>query len=360
MTNKRGYFAISVTLYVAFAALGCGEASNAPSGAGGSAQFGSGGAAASTGGAAIGAAGGESAVGGSPVLSGGIGAAGGAASAGGGSAAGGAGETGGNLTGAGGMEATGGSVSAIESEGCGMPSPAPCDTAGSPCTIEANGREREYYVVLPAEYDANRAYPVVFQFHPLGGNAEQGMNMYNFRSNLPEAIYVTPDGLTSGQFQGWSNTDGEDEELTRNIVAAIETQYCIDKSRYFSGGFSFGGSMSYTAALCMDDIFRAVGIMAGAPISGAGSCEPEHPVAAWINHGTADEALPITMSTPLRDELVAKNGCDGTSRPVEPAPCVAYDNCANGYPVIWCEQADVGHAIPSYGAKAITDFFKQF
>ncbi len=222
------------------------------------------------------------------------------------------------------------------------------------------GSEREYYVVLPDDYDENQPYPVVFQFHPLGGNAEQGMNMYGVRPNFPDAIYVTPDGLTEGQFQGWGNTDGQDEEFTRAIVADIETKYCIDRSRYFSTGFSYGGSMSYTAALCMSDIFRAIGAMAGAPISGAGSCTPERPVAAWINHGTEDTALPITLSEPLRDELVEKNGCSTNTTRVEPAPCVAYDDCQSGYPVVWCEVQGAGHEIPGYSPTAIADFFKQF
>lgn len=226
--------------------------------------------------------------------------------------------------------------------------------------MDVDGVEREYYVVLPDDYDSSRAYPVVFQFHPLGGNAEQGMNMYRVQPELPDAIYVTPDGLTSGSYQGWPNTEGQDEALTRAIIAKIETQYCIDRSRYFSTGFSYGGSMSFTAALCMGDIFRAIGAMAGAPISGAGQCEPERPVAAWINHGEDDEALPIDMALPLRDKLIAKNGCSTETVPVEPAPCVAYQGCEPGYPVVWCQQPNTGHAIPNYSPTAIAEFFQQF
>jgi len=349
LVKNRIYSPVGILVLFAIHGLGCSTEAGSISGTGGaSGESNSRGTSPGTGGTGGNGTGGTS--------SGGMTSTGGAPSTGGAASGGSPGSTGGDSSTAG----SGGAIGTTQSAGCGNANPVPCDTSGSPCTISANGKARAYYVVLPDNYDESNPYPVVFQFHPLGGNAEQGMNMYNFRAHFPDAIYVTPDGLTSGQFQGWSNTDGEDEELTRNIVAMIEEQYCIDKTRYFSGGFSFGGSMSYTAALCMDDIFRAVGVMAGAPISGASSCDPDRPVAAWINHGTADDALQITLSEPLRDELVVKNGCGTMTKPIEPSPCVAYDDCDSGFPVVWCEQEGVGHAIPSYGAKAITDFFRQF
>jgi poly(3-hydroxybutyrate) depolymerase len=186
------------------------------------------------------------------------------------------------------------------------------------------------------------------------------MDMYRVRPNFMRAIYVTPQGLVDGQFRGWPNTDGRDETLTRAIVARIEEQYCIDRTRYFSTGFSYGGSMSFTAALCMSDLFRGIGAMAGAPISGAGQCVPERPVAAWINHGTDDEALSIELALPLRDALVEKNGCTQQTAAVEPSPCVAYQGCDEGYPVVWCEVQGAGHEIPSYSSTAIAEFFQQF
>ena len=57
--------------------------------------------------------------------------------------------------------------------------------------------------------------------------------------------------------------------MTRAMTAELEAKYCIDKARYYATGFSYGGSMSFTAACNMSDVFRAIGAMAGAPISGA-------------------------------------------------------------------------------------------
>jgi len=216
--------------------------------------------------------------------------------------------------------------------------------------------------VLPDDYDATHPYPVVFQYHPLGGSAEQGMNMYGIRPKFPEAIYVTPQGLQDGTYTGFPNTGGEDEAMTRAIIADIEAKYCIDRARYFSTGFSYGGSMSYTAACNMSDVFRAIGAMSGAPISGAKctSKAPERPVAVWATHGTKDEALGISMAEPIIEALVENNGCSTTTHPVDPSPCVEYEGCKEGYPVVWCVREGDTHGIPSFAAGAIATFFQQF
>jgi poly(3-hydroxybutyrate) depolymerase len=251
----------------------------------------------------------------------------------------------------------------IPSSGCAAtPTTTSCNTQNAPCTLNVNGTARTFYVQLPDSYDPTHPYPVVFEYHPLGGNGWQGLTMYQIRPKLPSAIYVSPDGLVSGQYQGFPNTNGEDEAMTRAIMADLEGKYCVDKGRYFATGFSYGGSMSYTAACNMSDVFRAIGAMSGAPISGA-TCttkQPARPVAVWATHGDADTALPITLAQPIIDALVKYNGCSSDTQPVDPSPCVAYQNCMDGYPVIWCVRPGDPHAIPSFAAAAIAKFFQQF
>jgi poly(3-hydroxybutyrate) depolymerase len=217
---------------------------------------------------------------------------------------------------------------------------------------------REFYVVLPDDYDSARPSPVVFQFHPLGGNAEQGMNMYRVRENFADAIYVTPQGL--GSSPGWPNTNGEDVAFVRAMMSDIEGQYCVDTSRYFSTGFSYGGIMSFTISCQMADEFRAIAPMAGFQFGMEGSCAPSRPIAAWIAHGSTDTVVDPDGAATLRDILIEENGCQSTSQPIDPSPCVAYDGCQSGYPVIWCLNEGQGHAIPNYSPTAIAEFFQQF
>lgn len=249
------------------------------------------------------------------------------------------------------------------STGCtATPTTTSCNTQGSPCTLDVAGNDRQFWVQLPDNYDPKHPYPVVFEYHPLGGNGWQGLTMYQVRPKFPNAIYVSPDGLKSGQYQGFSNTNGEDEALTRAMMTELEGKYCVDKARYFATGFSFGGSMSYTAACNMSDVFRAIGAMSGAPISGATctSKKPARPVAVWATHGDADQALPIDLAEPIIESFVKNNGCTMESKAVDPSPCIEYQGCTAGAPVTWCLRQGDDHSIPSFAAGAIAKFFGQF
>jgi len=220
---------------------------------------------------------------------------------------------------------------------------------------------RQYYLNLPSGYTGRTPVPVVWEYHPLGGNAKQGLTMYGLNSRLTNVIFVSPQGLTSGGNAGFPNTSGQDEMMTRAINAEMEAKYCIDKARYFATGFSYGGSMSFTAGCNMSDVFRGIAPMAGAPISGA-TCartKPARPVAVWATHGDADTALPITLAQPMIDAIVGYNGCTTTTKAVDPSPCVEYQGCMPGYPVVWCVRPGDPHAIPSFAAAAISTFFQK-
>jgi polyhydroxybutyrate depolymerase len=194
----------------------------------------------------------------------------------------------------------------------------------------------------------------------MGGNAKQGITMYGLNSKLTNVIFVSPQGL--GSTPGFPNTSGQDEAMTRAINAEIEGKYCIDTSRYFATGFSYGGSMSFTAACNMSDVFRAIGAMSGSTVSGA-TCankKPARMVAVWATHGDADTILSISPAQSMIQALAKANGCTTTTAAVDPSPCVAYQGCQEGYPVVWCVRPGDTHAIPSFGAAAITKFFQQY
>ena len=61
-----------------------------------------------------------------------------------------------------------------------------------------------------------------------------------------------------------------------------------------------------------------------------------------------------------RDTWAKANHCDTTKpMPVEPAPCVTYAGCDQGFPVHWCVQPGQTHSpMPSFSAPGAWNFFK--
>jgi poly(3-hydroxybutyrate) depolymerase len=314
-----------------------------------------------------GAAGGAPATGGSPpvatggtVGTGGVSPAGGSGSGGvpgvgglagtGGQASGGSG--GGTGGGSGGVPGVGGNGTGGGSGGGGSG-----DTTSAGCgtertltngnkTIQSGGQQRSYILRVPDDYDNTKPYRLIMAYHWLNGNSSQVANggeggstddpyygLWDLAEN--STIFVAPAGLDAG----WANTGGRDLDLTDAILAEIQDDLCIDTSRIFATGFSYGGGMSYALACARADVFRGVAIYAGAQLSG---CEGgTTPIAYFHAHGVNDDVLNISQGRGLRDKFVGLNGCT-SQNPPEPGVnsgthiCTSYEGCDDGYPLRWC------------------------
>jgi polyhydroxybutyrate depolymerase len=308
--------------------------------------------------------GGQPATGGSPTggaaqtggmeNTGGIATGGTAAGGGAGQSSGGGAAIGGS-SGAPAQGGAGGSGGSTPSTGCGASAP----PASGRYSIDVNGTTREYIVAVPDGYDSNQPYRLVFAWHPMGGSAEQvasgfGGGYYGLESQANgSAIFVAPEGID----QGWANTGGRDIAFLRAMLDRFRAELCIDEARIFSTGFSYGGMMSFAIGCAMGDVFRAIAPMSGALYSG---CEDgDDPIAVWGAHGDADNVVPLSDGERGRDVFLERNGCGAETVPVDPSPCVSYQGCAEGYPVVWCEFSG-GHEMPSNAGESIWAFFSQF
>jgi poly(3-hydroxybutyrate) depolymerase len=272
----------------------------------------------------------------------------------------GAGATGG-AAGAGGGSGGSGILPPIEpdpSPGCGAIT-LPCTPSGSPCTLNVNGTQRTYYVELPSGYSGTTPLPVVFQFHSSFENAAMITTAFGIRSNFPNAIYVSPQALDSQGRPLFDNLAGRDAAMIPAIMASIEMRFCVDRVRYFSAGFEWGGGMSFLLACNMSNAFRGVATMTGAGHTSTAcrNTAPARPVAVWASHGLNSGVTPAEAMR-VRDVFVQKNGCSSMTMPIEPSECVEYQGCMNGYPVVWCEHP--GSWIPPFGGTAIAAFFQRF
>jgi polyhydroxybutyrate depolymerase len=215
---------------------------------------------------------------------------------------------------------------AARSPGCGKP--ATGTSRYERRTIAIRAVDREYFLWLPRSYDPNRGYPIIFRWHGSGGNGTSGGLEIEAYSK-EDAIIASPSGL-GGR---WSlDAAGPDVELFDTLLEQLGSELCLDTGRVFSYGFSAGGFLTNLLACIRPAVVRAAAPVEGAP-AGAG-CTGK--VAAWITHGTPDTSVTLARGAAARDRYLQVDGCSTTTVPEAPAPCVRYQGCAEGYPVVWC------------------------
>jgi poly(3-hydroxybutyrate) depolymerase len=137
-----------------------------------------------------------------------------------------------------------GALQAVDaaSAGCGK---APPSSGTKSMTV--NGKQRQYILQLPANYDRSKAHRVVIGYHWRDGSMNDVANggFYGLRSLAGDStIFVAPNGLNAG----WANNGGEDITFTDQIVAMLKTDLCVNEGEFFATGWSYGGSMSHSVA----------------------------------------------------------------------------------------------------------------
>ncbi|MGC9671384.1 lectin [Planosporangium sp. 12N6] len=251
----------------------------------------------------------------------------------------------------GGILGGGASSAYAATAGCGQ---APTLASGTH-TIQSSGQTRSYILRVPANYDNNHPYRLIFGFHWVGGTANDvdsgGTDGYNWSyyglrrladSANNSTIFVAPQGINNG----WANSGGQDVTFVDDMLRQLEAGLCIDTTQVFSSGFSYGGAMTYALACARPTVFRAVAVYSGANLSG---CSGGNQPVAYIGlHGIRDNVLPISSGRSLRDTFVRNNGCN-PQNPPEPANgslthiVTAYSGCRSGYPVVWAAFDGAGH-----------------
>ncbi len=226
-------------------------------------------------------------------------------------------------------------------EGCGK---APPQTGKFQSSVMLNGVARGYYVSIPSTYESIEPQRLVFGYHGSGWNGEM-MRGYLDMERAPlvsRSVFVYPDGIDGV----WDLSQAGDDMLFFDaIVARMSVDYCVDRSRIFVSGQSFGGMMSNAVGCARGDVVRAI-----APIAGSGphtSSACKGPVAAWIVHGMDDLNVSFASGEKSRDCWAMKNGCSMNMAAVMPTGCQAYQGCSAGQPVICCTHVnETGHQEP--------------
>jgi poly(3-hydroxybutyrate) depolymerase len=254
----------------------------------------------------------------------------------GGTGAGGGTGTGG-ASGAGGSGPDGG---AVPSAGCGRTRTLQNGTIN----ITYNGASRNYILRAPDGYDSSRTYRLVLAYAWSGGSSTDVANAKYFTFSTldsKDTIFAAPNA--SNGAGSWSNTD---VAFTDAILAQIEGDLCVDTTRIFATGFSFGGAMAMALACTRADVFRAVAFFSGADLTGSCPTTLTKPIAYWASQASED-ANGMDRTNPMTGEMkqaqfAAVNGCTAepasTTFPAagQPHTCTIYKGCSAGHPTAYC------------------------
>jgi poly(3-hydroxybutyrate) depolymerase len=270
------------------------------------------------------------------------------------------------------------------SSGCGktpklLKSTPPPSTKINYNKITSASLDRQYILWYPDNYDKNRPYRLIMNYHWYTGSASQvfdcnteGIKCYTTQTPFfglkdladDSTIFVAPDGIDAG----WANTNGRDTTLTDDILKAVESDLCIDTTRVFAQGFSYGGAMSATLGCQRADVFRAVVVFAGGISGMSGACTGTSPIAYYGATGTQDSGY--SGGQTAVKHFAEVNGCTAQTLPTPPTGghvCVSFQGCSAGHPVRWCPFDDIHTPSPkdkgattTWQPKEVWTFLTQF
>ena len=119
--------------------------------------------------------------------------------------------------------------------------------------------KRTIRIDIPDNYDNKKPYKLIFGMHCMGGWAGgvQQEGYYGLKPLDTEktAIFVAPEG--NGQQAPWGQ---DDYLLFDELLADLQSNLCIDSSRVFSTGFSYGSMFSNGLSWNHQDVLRAVAV----------------------------------------------------------------------------------------------------
>jgi len=239
------------------------------------------------------------------------------------------------------------------------------------------GALRTYLMQVPANYQASRAYPLIFVFHGAGGNGRQayGWGLQNAAGAADNAIFVFPDAIAFQQFGiGWDDgPDGHDLPFFDGMLNDIEASRCIDESRVFAAGFSWGGDFTVTLACHRGDLIRAVAANSTddefkdtanfMTYQGLPCRAHRHPPVRFEHAQGGDKEYPPPDFATTSKLFQYLNSCaGGASTPKSgssAASCVSYQSCASDYTECIFD-ARIGHTLPPNWAADTWAFFSRF
>lgn len=220
------------------------------------------------------------------------------------------------------------------------------------------GCERGANILLPADYDASKQYPVLYFLHGIFGDENSMMGDSNNRIKeiignlakdgvIDEIIVVFPNmyatgdanlkpGFTAEQIAPYDNFIND---LTTDLIPYVEANYSVMTDREHRGiiGFSMGGRETLYIGTTRSDLFDCIGAIAPAPGVTPGQDW------AMYHEGTMQESEFVIRLEEYQPKLLMI--CAGTKDSVVGKFPESYHNIltTNGVKHLWYEVPGADH-----------------
>ena len=192
------------------------------------------------------------------------------------------------------------------------------------------GKKLNYRLLRPKGYDAKKGYPLVLFFHGAGERGSDnkvqlihGMNEFAANEIMVKypAFVIAPQCPEGKQWVDvpWSadshtmpEEPAEPVRQSLDLIAALQKEFSIDKSRIYVTGLSMGGFGVWDALQRRPDLFAAAVSVCGGGDTALAEKIKDIPV--WAFHGAEDEAVKPKRS---RDMIAALKKAGGNPRYTE-------------------------------------------
>lgn len=200
---------------------------------------------------------------------------------------------------------------------------------------------RTFHVWAPRGYDGKTKLPVVLVFHGWYANGTAFQSWFKMEDHVDDkAIVVYPDS----QGPTWALSGDKDTSFVAKMIADVEAAYCIDRSKVFAFGFSYGGKFTHNLGCTHPELVKAISVGDGSLGGGLTKCGN---LPVLVTHRTRDDDEKFDWGKSAAEAWAGVNGCskETTASPLEHG-CLAYKSCKPGAPVTFCEDTYFNAAWP--------------
>jgi poly(3-hydroxybutyrate) depolymerase len=232
----------------------------------------------------------------------------------------------------------------------------------------SSGQSRDYVIDLPPNYDMNKPYRFVMGSHGQGGEGndiqrEKYYGIQNIADAASSTIFVSASGLNGS----WGT---KDVPLFDDILDFVKKGACVDESRVFVLGFSFGGMYSYSLSMTRQKTIRAGIGMSPANYNIQIPPKSHEPIAWMQSTGMSDGVCPWVHDEAKKEGakfIAMEHATDNKCAVPNPIPtwtsggmlCNELAGCTPGYPVKVCT-FNGGHGLPPGASTWMWDFITRF